>query len=145
MPVEKRKNGCYHVHNTTTKKCLSKEKAKKQLAAIEIAKHMHESNEIIYNGHYYKPLIESSAIMYKGKMYVPFDENNPIKGGRGDNTNPDPKELAKGEEVEKEHVGDLSNPINSAIAKDIARDHIAEFPDYYEGLDNMENALKKEG
>jgi 8-oxo-dGTP pyrophosphatase MutT (NUDIX family) len=43
MPVENKGDGCYHVHNTTTKKCLSKKKANKQLAAIEIAKHMHEA------------------------------------------------------------------------------------------------------
>lgn len=43
MPIENKGNGCYHVHNTTTKKCLSKKKAQKQLAAIEIAKHLHES------------------------------------------------------------------------------------------------------
>lgn len=43
MPVENKGNGCYHVHNTTTKKCMSKKNAQKQLIAIEIAKHLHEA------------------------------------------------------------------------------------------------------
>ena len=57
MPVEKKKNGCYHVHNTTTKKCLDKKTANKQLAAIEISKHMHESN-IVLNGFIYEAMYE---------------------------------------------------------------------------------------
>lgn len=37
MPIRKVKGG-YHVDNTTTKKPLSYDKAKKQLAAIQISK-----------------------------------------------------------------------------------------------------------
>jgi len=44
----------------------------------------------------------------------------------------DPKELAMGTEVEKEHM-----PYPS-IAEKIAKDHLAEFPDYYTRLKKME-------
>lgn len=43
-------------------------------------------------------------------------------------------QLRKGIRVEKEHTGDI------AIAKEIALDHLGEFPDYY---DRLENAEKK--
>jgi len=46
----------------------------------------------------------------------------------------DPKELAMGTEVEKEHM-----PYQS-IAEKIAKDHLAEFPDYYTRLKKMEAA-----
>lgn len=59
MPIEEKSSGCYHVHNTTTKKCLSKEKAKKQLAAIEINKNKQESR-IAYRGHIYEVSDETS-------------------------------------------------------------------------------------
>ena len=71
-------------------------------------------------------------ILYQGNIYEHFNYNNPIVGGGGgDNTNPPMKELLKGQEVEKEHVGNLDNKKNIALADDISRDHIAEFPDYY--------------
>jgi len=44
----------------------------------------------------------------------------------------DPTELKMGIEVEKEHVPNLE------IAKEIAKDHLAEIPDYYTRLKKME-------
>lgn len=41
-------------------------------------------------------------------------------------------QLTKGIEVEKEHTS------NAAQAREIALDHLAEFPDYYDRLDKME-------
>lgn len=41
-------------------------------------------------------------------------------------------QLAKGIQVEKEHTGDL------ALAREIALDHLNEFPDYYDRLDKAE-------
>lgn len=83
-------------------------------------------------------------VLYKGNIYESIDLNNPIKGGVGDNKKVDPKELAKGIKVEKEHVGSLKTKEKKAIATDIARDHIAEFPNYYEGLEKMEKELEKD-
>jgi len=64
-----------------------------------------------------------------------------IKGGIGDKTDIsslNQKELKKGIKVEMEHT---SNP---KIAREIASDHIAEFPKgYYENLAKMEENLKK--
>jgi hypothetical protein len=58
-----------------------------------------------------------------------------LKGGMGDGKQDvefDPEELAMGVEIEKEHT-------NSAlIAKEIAKDHLSEIPDYYSRLKNME-------
>lgn len=41
-------------------------------------------------------------------------------------------QLAKGIKVEKEHTGDL------ALAREIALDHLSEFPDYYDRLKKAE-------
>jgi hypothetical protein len=46
-----------------------------------------------------------------------------------------PEAVAKGIEVELEHTRDLD------LAKKIALDHLAEFEDYYEGLEEMEARL----
>ncbi len=43
------------------------------------------------------------------------------------------RQLAIGTQVEKEHTGDES------IAMEIALDHLAEMPDYYSRLQDMEN------
>ena len=48
----------------------------------------------------------------------------------------DSKELAMGIDVEKEHTD------NPAIAKEIAKDHLAEIPDYYTRLKKMEEEGK---
>lgn len=41
-------------------------------------------------------------------------------------------QLAKGIKVEKEHTGAI------ALAREIALDHLDEFPDYYDRLDKVE-------
>lgn len=41
-------------------------------------------------------------------------------------------QLKKGIDVEKEHTGDI------ALAREIALDHLSEFPDYYDRLKNAE-------
>lgn len=49
----------------------------------------------------------------------------------------DPKELAMGIKVEKEHTD------SPEIAKYIAKDHLSEIPDYYTRLKVMEDSAKK--
>lgn len=63
-----------------------------------------------------------------------------IPGGRGDSANPsqfDSAEIAQGMKVEKEHTD------SKELAKQIAVDHLTEFPDYYTRLDKMESEAKK--
>lgn len=50
----------------------------------------------------------------------------------------DPTELSMGIEVEKEHVD------NPETAKAIAKDHLAELPDYYTRLKKMEEEGERE-
>jgi hypothetical protein len=64
-----------------------------------------------------------------------------IKGGKADKKKPsdfDSKELKKGQKVEREHTSDKD------VAKEIAMDHLEEFPKYYEALDKMEKELKED-
>lgn len=77
----------------------------------------------------------------KFKRFIYEADENPIKGGVGDNYKADKKDLSKGIKVEKEHVGDLRNPKNKKIAEDIAKDHLKEYPEYYDELEKMENKL----
>jgi hypothetical protein len=68
-------------------------------------------------------------------------ENDQIKGGKADDksySDFDQDQLAKGAKVEMEHTDD------PALAKEIAADHLAEFPNYYDALADMENKLKKQ-
>lgn len=83
-------------------------------------------------------------IIHKNYIYEAINLENPINGGIGDNTSPNAKELEKGIEVEKEHVGNLNEPEKIAFAADIARDHIAEHPKYYDELEKMEKKLERE-
>lgn len=59
-----------------------------------------------------------------------------LPGGMGDELTPtevDKEQLAKGIAVEMEHTND------EAIAKEIALDHLAEDPQYYDKLETMES------
>jgi hypothetical protein len=65
-----------------------------------------------------------------------------IKGGMADgkpDSKYDPKELAMGIKIEMEHTKD------KAKAKEIAKDHLEEIPDYYSRLKVMENKADKDG
>lgn len=65
----------------------------------------------------------------------------------------DPEQLAMGIEVEKEHVIKFTDKGNVkkfkdtdlAKAKEIAKDHLAEIPDYYTRLEAMEEGSKEDG
>lgn len=83
-------------------------------------------------------------ILYHGNIYEHFNYQNPLKGGIGDNLKVNERQLKIGEKVEGEHIDknkDMPKSQKEAIKKDIARDHLVEFPDYYEELDKMENKL----
>lgn len=62
-----------------------------------------------------------------------------LAAGRSKKTTkePDAHQLAMGIKVEMEHTTDKE------VAEKIARDHLAEFPDYYTRLDKMERVAKK--
>jgi hypothetical protein len=79
-----------------------------------------------------------------------INESNTLKGGKADKLTP--KEIAdkfnvstskvtsqitKGEKVESEHTN------NKGKAKEIAMDHVSEFPDYYDRLEKMEKEAEK--
>lgn len=79
-----------------------------------------------------------------------MEKNNKIKGGKADKLSIEDiarkhnvfvgtikKELEMGMKVEKEHTHD------DETAKEIAMDHLTEFPDYYTRLDKMEKDAKK--
>lgn len=74
-----------------------------------------------------------------------------IKGGKADFMTPQKiadkfdvsvsqvnSQLKKGIKVEMEHTNDKN------LAREIALDHLAEFPDYYDRLDDMEKEAEKE-
>ena len=63
-----------------------------------------------------------------------------VPGGLADNkkdTDFDSKELEMGISVELEHTSDKE------LSKDIAKDHLEEFPNYYTELKKMEDKLDK--
>ena len=55
-----------------------------------------------------------------------------------DDSNFDKNQLLKGIKIEKEHTDDED------LAKEIAKDHLSEIPDYYDRLEKMEQSYKKE-
>lgn len=105
-----------------------------------------------------KPPLAPSPIVDKGPevkppkpgaVAAPVPPPNPMKmamqdlmpGGLADNMPRsafDAKQLAKGLKAELEHTTD------AARAEEIARDHLAEHPEYYQALEEMENELEAE-
>lgn len=72
-----------------------------------------------------------------GKMKTGADK---VPGGLADkktNRDFDPKQIEMGHKVELEHTN------NPAVAEEIARDHLEEFPQYYTALAEMEKKLKQ--
>jgi hypothetical protein len=63
-------------------------------------------------------------------------ESLKLKHGEDPDENFDPVQLKAGTKVEMEHTTDPS------IAKQIAKAHLSEFPNYYKGLKKMEQQLK---
>jgi len=71
-----------------------------------------------------------------------YQKSDHLPGGRADSrpdSDFDPAALAKGIEHELEHTDD------PAVAREIAKDHLAEDPDYYEKLEFMESASETSG
>ena len=69
-------------------------------------------------------------------------EGDLIPGGKGDNvpySKVDSTQLAMGAKVEMEHTN------RKALAREIAKDHLVEIPDYYTRLKKMETAAEAEG
>lgn len=69
-----------------------------------------------------------------------FEEKDKLKGGRADNKKSskyDSEELEMGTKVEMEHTND------EELAKEIAKDHLEEIPDYYTRLKKMEEDAKE--
>lgn len=67
-------------------------------------------------------------------------EPDKLEGGKADDKPAsafDSEQVAKGKKVEKEHTNDPQ------LAKEIAKDHLEEIPDYYDRLQKMEDAAPK--
>jgi hypothetical protein len=65
------------------------------------------------------------------KIKILIKETEKLKGGLGDrrpDSDFDPKELERGIKVEMEHTKDRK------VAKEIAKDHLTEDPNYYKKL-----------
>lgn len=72
---------------------------------------------------------------------APVETPEKLDGGLADgkpDTAADPEQLDKGVETEKEHTSDPE------VAKEIAKDHLAEDPKYYDRLEKMEEGAEKE-
>lgn len=81
---------------------------------------------------------EKPAVEKKAEEKIDFEKELMEAGeskGKKDKVNKE--QLEMGKKVEKEHT------TNPAIAEKITRDHLAEFPDYYTHLEEMENNAKK--
>jgi hypothetical protein len=79
---------------------------------------------------------EKEGTLYK----MSAEHKDQIPGGKADSNQPSDfskDQIRKGTKVEMEHVNDRS------LAEEIAMDHLAEFPDYYDRLAKMEAQAEK--
>ena len=85
------------------------------------------------------------------RNYRSITQRDYLKGGKADKQTPKTiadkhgvsidqinRELIKGAKVELEHTD------SKEMAREVALDHLTEFPDYYTRLDKMEKGAKKE-
>ena len=83
------------------------------------------------------PMLDDVAIMAISKLLA--KKAAALPGGLGEGK-PDSefskKQIEMGKKVEKEHTAD------PALAKEIVKDHLTEFPTYYTALKNMETKLE---
>ncbi len=75
------------------------------------------------------------------KNFMQSGESKKEGVGSGD---VDPKELAMGIKVEKEHTNKDGTKVTDAIARKISLDHLAEYKDYYTRLKKMEDQADKD-
>jgi hypothetical protein len=79
-------------------------------------------------------------------MLIPQLGEEILIGGKGDNTQDadfDSEQMAIGEKVEMEHVGNNPNePFAKQVAREIARDHLTEFSNYYDYLNILESFME---
>lgn len=90
-----------------------------------------------YNTHIHKLIRQRMAFATELKKRAAL-----LPGGKAEQEHKkpsdfDPKTLARGMKVESEHTS------KKGMQKEIAMDHLTEFPKYYEGLAKMETGLKK--
>ena len=84
---------------------------------------------------YKTPSVETVAYSFAKKMIVLLNDGKAKEKGLTEDQ-VDAEQLKKGIKVEREHSSDLD------IQKKTAMDHLAEFPKYYDALDEMEKKLK---
>ena len=79
-------------------------------------------------------------------MVVPQLGEEILVGGKGDNTQDsdfDSEQMEIGEKVEMEHVENNPNKqFAKQVAREIARDHLTEFPKYYDYLNILESLME---
>jgi len=93
-----------------------------------------------------KPGKQKQGPPYKGKLDYEYEDGKwtktaeRLKGGKADHM-PDAafnhEQLRRGTKVEREHTR------SRAVAKEVAKDHLTESPNYYKALAKMESRLQK--
>ena len=100
--------------------------------------HWETGTKLFDDSGYYILAKKTTTINKKAEEKIDFEKELMEAGeskGKKDKVNKE--QLEMGKKVEKEHT------TNPAIAEKITRDHLAEIPDYYTHLEEMENNAKK--
>ena len=82
-------------------------------------------------------MITIKEYLSQQKVFNPFVKEMSLKQGDVPDEEFDPEQLKKGVEIEREHTDDVD------VAKQIAKAHLKEFPNYYTKLKQMEDGMKK--